>query len=121
GILAVLDVGAVPPDAIDREVFLSSLANASEVLAFSACREATITVVVPEGQRSATARFSLADPRYLQLVKLPMKGSITAHSECGYSVVPEDVQVASSVDIAQAALDELTKLKEAYDKGKANA
>lgn len=119
GINAKLVVGPVPPDAMDREQFIEALSSARSVLAFSACREAELTVTIRDVKQ--IVRFSLADPRYVELVALPLKGSITSHSECGYSVVPENTVVSSSLDIAQSALDELIKLKAAYDKGSEDA
>ncbi len=111
---ADLTVSEVPPDAIEVATVLGDLSAGGGVFFASACRQASLRVAIP-GQDDLVSNFSLADPRYVQIVALPIKGQIVAHSECGYSVVPEEVTLQSDLKVADSFFDELLKFKKAYD------
>jgi hypothetical protein len=107
-----MEVGAVPNDA--REVAKLDVDKLKRVFIYSACRPATLTVT--SNLQTRDIRVSVADSRYVQTVAFPLKGKIQSHSECGISVLPEKATVTSEVDLAQAALDELVKLRDAINK-----
>jgi hypothetical protein len=111
---ATLIVSPTPPDAIDVGAAVEKLNSAGGVFFSSACRQATLRVSIP-GNDDLVSNFSLADPRYVQVVALPAKGVITAHSECGYSVVPEEVKLQSNLTVADSFFTELLKFKKAYE------
>ncbi|NWB25553.1 hypothetical protein [Pseudomonas gingeri] len=114
GFSARLSVDKVPPDAIKVEELdsVKLLRDARGVFFSSACRQASLRVSnYPGTAADVILNFSLADPRYVQMVALPTKGTISAHSECGYSVVAEDVVLQSDVDVAESTVSEYIKLK----------
>ncbi|MCP2226537.1 hypothetical protein OKW12_001945 [Pseudomonas silensiensis] len=117
GATALLEVGPVPPDAIDIRTVVSEqfLSKANRVLFSSACRQATLTIKdINSSDDNLVKHFSLADPRYVQLIGLPAKGQITAHTECGYSVVPENVVLQSNVDVAESFFSNFFKYRAAF-------
>lgn len=112
GINATLDVGEVPPDAIEVTELGAFLDSPQGVLFASACRQAKLEIEINNSRSNLVSNFSLADPRFVQVIRLPYKGTITAHSECGYSVVSEEVELVSDLDVADSVLSELKKLNE---------
>jgi hypothetical protein len=117
GANATLEVGAVPPDAIDVNtvVTASFLDRANKVFFSSACRQATLTVRdIKSSDATLVKHFSLADPRFVQIIALPTKGQITAHTECGYSVLPENVVLESNTDVAETFFSNFFKYREAF-------
>lgn len=112
---ATLLVSDVPPDAMDVNAVVGDLSKAGGVFIVASCRQATLRVVPAGSDDDLVTHFSLADPRYVQLIGLPAKGQIVAHSECGYSVVPENVELQSDLDVADSFFEELFKFKKAYD------
>lgn len=82
-----VEIGAVPPDALKwSEIPFEQ--NTSMFL-YSACRTATITVAGgPKGKKSAKV-VKISDPNFVQMVRLPFKGVISMHPQCGVSVVTE--------------------------------
>jgi hypothetical protein len=87
----LITLGPIPPDAIEASKLKFPLA--SERFLYSACRTADVNVTVQSDGSKKTQSFSsrvkVADPNYIQQVAFPPKGKITAHSECGVSVVSE--------------------------------
>lgn len=101
-----LTVLPVPYDALPiREL---NVQDFSRMFIYSACRQATLRVTADDNV--SIMQFAVADPRYVQMVAFPRKGKITAHSECGVSVAPENVELTSDIDVLTAALEELKKL-----------
>jgi hypothetical protein len=60
----------------------------------------------------------VADPRFVQRVQFPTKGSITAHSECGVSVASEAASGDSGAAIVAALSTEAKAIKDALDSSK---
>lgn len=117
GVNASISVAEVPPDAIDIKKISAPgfLLEASGVFFASACRQATIRISGIENSESDLVQhFALADPNYVQAIGLPNSGTITAHSECGYSVVPQNVELKSDTDVANKFFEELFKFRKAY-------
>jgi hypothetical protein len=117
GVSASISVAEVPPDAIDIKHVSAPgfLLEASGVFFASACRQATIRISGIENSESDLVQhFSLADPNYVQAIALPNSGTITAHSECGYSVVPQNVELKPDTDVADKFFEELFKFRKAY-------
>ncbi len=81
-------VGPLPPEAIKVEAYPWGVETSNYY--YSACRNADVTVTYPDG-RSTSKSLRVADPRYVQYVQYPYKGSITMHSQCGVSVKTESV------------------------------
>lgn len=119
GATVLLKVSPVPPDAMSIENFSEELGSAGAILATSSCRRATVRVSIGSGNEKEgkgnddlVSNFSLADPRYVQLVGLPVKGTITMHSECGYSVLPEGTHLVPDPELINSILDELVQLRQ---------
>lgn len=108
---ATLSVGDVPPDAMDLAQALTKIGDARGVLLSSACRQSSVQIRTGEDTQD-TFHFSLADPRYVQVIPLPSKGTITFHSQCGFNVTSEKVEVQSNAAVADAILQDVKKLLE---------
>jgi hypothetical protein len=108
-------VDEVPPDAVPVESVLRSPELVNGSLIVSACRQARMRVVLLGPQDMVTS-FSMADPRFVQLVAMPKKGTITAHSECGYSVVSDKVEEVTDLQVADSFLTELKKFLDSTKK-----
>jgi hypothetical protein len=69
---------------------------------YSACRSAEVTVQQGPGQVVRKV-VRVSDPRWVQFVQFPPKGTITSHSECGVSVQTE----RAATDNGAAVIDAL--------------
>jgi hypothetical protein len=107
-----LTIEAVPNDAI--EVSKLEIKDLSRVFVYSACRPAVLKVTADKVV--TLMNITVADARYAQTVSFPLKGKIQTHTQCGVSVIPEKATVTSDIDVAQTALEEVLKLREAINK-----
>jgi hypothetical protein len=117
-----MTLGPLPPDAIPVDKFPS---GSSSAFLYAACRDATIEFpyeTVIDGKKVSVKHkttLKIADPRYFELVALPVKGKITTHSECGVSVTTDkDTGVSSGADIANALATQGKAIKDAIDAAK---
>ncbi len=102
----------LPPDALKAEDW--ELNKPTHNFYYSACRDATIDVTQgPNHRVSKTVR--VADPRYLQFVQFPPKGSIALHSECGVSVQTDKAAPDSGAAIVEALETQAKAIKDALD------
>lgn len=116
--VAVLSVDAPPSSALrldDRnakEVF----ATAKNVFLFPACRNATVqyrsTLSKPGAKPGDkpqlvvhTMHFRFSDPRYVQAIALPVKGSLSVKPQCGMTLVSDAGDAGTSAAIAKAMAD----------------
>ena len=112
--VAVLSVDAPPSSALrldDRnakEVF----AAAKNVFLFPACRNATLqyrsTLSKPGAKPQLvvhTMHFRFSDPRYVQSIALPVKGSLSVKPQCGMTLVSDAGDAGTSAEIAKAMAD----------------
>ena len=118
GINAWLTVAPVPPDALSADSASKDLNGATGIFVTAACRQATFRLSDPAAEDDMVVNFSMADPRFVQVIGLPTKGQIVAHSECGYSVTREDVELQSDLDVANTFFEELQKYMDAKKKAK---
>lgn len=118
GINAWLTVAPVPPDALSADSAEKDLNGATGTFITAACRQATFRLSDPAAEDDMVVNFSVADPRFVQVIGLPTKGQIVAHSECGYSVMREDVELQSDLDVANTFFEELQKYMDANKKAK---
>ncbi|MFV3404784.1 hypothetical protein ACNFIC_12575 [Pseudomonas sp. NY15463] len=119
GVQATISVAPVPPDAVDVKHLNDPgfLQSAKGVFFASACRQATIRVSkIENSDVDFVQHFSLADPNFVQIIALPANGSITAHAECGYSVVAQDVELQEDTDVANTFFVEYYKIQDALHK-----
>jgi len=90
----------------------------SRLFVYSACRPSVLRM---DGDEVTQTKISISDSRYVQAVAYPLKGKIQTHTECGISVLPEQASVTPDIDVAQAALDEVFKLRDELKKKKKSA
>ncbi len=94
GIAGDVFIEPVARDAIETTKFLANDKTKSDVLIYSACRKAT--VVLKEGDETLRWAVVVADPNYVQTLKLPEKGKMTAHPGCGFDSSSDPSSVASA-------------------------
>jgi hypothetical protein len=112
-------LGKLPPDAIKLSEM--PVGTDSNFLYYSACRDATISVVqsdVSIQRQQKTVRVS--DPLYVQMLQFPPKGSITLHSECGASVQTEKSTGDNMSGVIGALAAQGKAIKDAIDAAKKN-
>ncbi|VVO63665.1 hypothetical protein PS925_01362 [Pseudomonas fluorescens] len=106
--------GPVKDDAIDNLVF-AKRANekAQETIFHSACRN--VTVLFNDGPL-AGEQFSatVADPRYIQTIRFPEKGSVNFHSACGANTTSLSSGTSSTLDIVNAVIAQSKSVREAW-------
>lgn len=85
---------------------------------YSACRDATISGNVEVDGKSipVKAAFRVSDPRYVQFVQFPAKGSIKHHTQCGVSVVTEATAVDNGAAVIKASTEQIKAISEALKK-----
>jgi hypothetical protein len=114
-----IDFGVLPTDA--RPIEQMPLNERTSLFLYAACRSATVKVRLP-GDVKYQKTVKVADPRYFQSVRFPLKGKVIAHSECGVSVASEAATgIKSGADIADAVVTQaiaIHKALEAKDGGK---
>ena len=83
----------------------------------AACRTVDVTYALG-GADAAKKKWSgkVADPRWLEFVAFPNKGSIKANTQCGYSATAEKDTVASPDALAAEAVKQAVAIKAALDK-----
>ena len=109
-----VDLAPVAPDAMERERI--PLNTDTSYYYYSACRDATVHLL--NARTDGPKVLRVADPRFVQRVQFPTKGSITAHSECGVSVTSEATSGDSGAAIVAALSTEAKAIKDALDSSK---
>lgn len=71
----------------------------------------------PLGQQQFSA--TIADPRYVQTVKYPKKGSIDFHTSCGANTTSNPSGASSSIDLVNAVIAQTKTVREAWKTHKA--
>ena len=114
-----IQFGPLPSDAVARAPFLEHIKQGpQEVMFYSACRPATITFTTEplKGQQFTT---TVADPNFIQTVKLPAKGKVDMHSACGVNTTSEASGASSTTDIVGALIGQVKNVREAWKTKKA--
>lgn len=109
-----VDYDPLPQDAIEFDKFPWDSPTSNYF--YSACRNAKITIKYPDN-RTLVKSVRVADPRYVQFVQYPFKGSITMHSQCGVSVKTEaGPNVFSGLEALGEALKQIEAIRAAEKK-----
>jgi hypothetical protein len=113
-----VQLGPLPPDVIEVSKIPQGVGTHSYY--YSACRDAVVTFNIDNATANRTQTVRVADPRYVQAVRFPPKGSITSHSQCGVSVVTEPTTAASASasDVVAALATQGKAIKDAIDASK---
>jgi hypothetical protein len=122
---ANIEIGAIPVDAFPR----ASMPETSNSFVYSACRPAQITVWLDDGNVDAEgkaimklktdASLVVADPRWLETLKYPDKGKVTAGTICGADSTSEDASLPTAMDYVNGLIGGAKTIKEAIEKAKA--
>lgn len=97
-IQGVLAVEAVPTDAVKTQTFVDNyFSKKSDVLIYSACRKGTVTLTVAGEPK--TWSVVVADPSYVQTIKIPEKGKLSSHAGCGMDSSSDPSSVASGAEV----------------------
>ena len=110
--------GPIKDDAIDNLVFANKAhEHAQETIFHSACR--SVTVLFDDGPL-AGQQFSatVADPRYVETVKLPKKGSVVFHTACGANTASSPSGTSSTLDVVNAVIAQSKTVREAWKTSK---
>jgi len=98
-------VSNIPPDAeAYADVFGRGRFESRDYF-YAACREVNIDAKIKDssGDHHITFSGKIADANYVQRVQLPVKGKITAHSQCGVSVSSDtDTGVSTNSAVVNA-------------------
>lgn len=114
--------GAVPASALPTATFIAQLGTRHvHGLYYAACRGLEIRAVGegPTNGYPQQAIFSwkgkIADPRWVEFVRFPRKGSIRMHSQCGVSISSEADPTQSTAALITTALTQAAAVKAAIE------
>ena len=115
--------GSVPASAITMDAFIGQLgARRVHGLYYAACRSLEIRYsridVAPDTSFTQTDyhwKGKIADPRWIEFVRFPRKGSIRMHSQCGASITSEADPTQSNAALIAAAIAQAASVKQAAD------
>ncbi|MEX6780372.1 hypothetical protein [Pseudomonas aeruginosa] len=110
--------GPIKPDALNTSTYAAAAdTTAQETIIHSACRSITVTFSDgPLGGQQFSA--TIADPRFVQTVKYPEKGSIEFHTACGANTTSSASGASSSLDILNALIAQSKTVREAWKTAK---
>lgn len=112
-------IGAVPKDAYSTEDYVAAFDKGvkSNVLFYSACRDATITFT--NGTfKDKSFSMKVSDPKFIQTIAMPTKGAISFHSSCGVNVSSEKSGTATTMEVLNALMNQAKTLLESTKKKK---
>ena len=101
----------LPTDALPRESIKQS--GDTSRFYYAACRDAEVRVEQRSGPLTGTVR--VADPRFVQFVQFPAKGSVSMHSACGVSVKTDKPAGDNTAAIVDALATQGKAIKDAID------
>ena len=126
-----IDFGGTSTDAVKADEFFKKYSEKkTDVMIYSACRDATLWVSKKIGGSCAitgkkfestndfVAKLKVADPTYLQTTKFPEKGKVDMHSSCGANVSSEKTESTDIFSLISEILKQAKSIKEAQDKAK---
>jgi len=111
----------IPSEAPLGSVLLKSistplgLSQMRHVLLTSACQK--VTIEIKSGKfKGKVLEAKFADPRYVQTIPLPQKGTVSLHSSCGANVVASTTADSLDVEVVAAAVAQAKSLAETWKK-----
>lgn len=126
----VMDVGAVPKDAITVAQLKEKIFNKrTDVFFYSACRTAKVLVTPPAAKAGVAVAVPgplvfttlISDPNYVQLIKLPEAGVYTAQPTCGADITSTPSGTDSTLTILNKFIAQVKALSDAYKTEKGTA
>jgi hypothetical protein len=114
------DFGPIKDDALDNITFADKASQEAQKTIFhSACRNVTVKFSNgPLGGQQFSA--TVADPRYIQTIKYPEKGSVTFHTACGANTTSVASGASSTLDILNAVVAQSKSVREAWKTSKSS-
>jgi hypothetical protein len=116
--VADITISKVPADAFAFATIDFNSGYKSKAFLYSACRNITVTLKVASDRSTVAAQSStvIADPKWLEAVKLPDKGKITVGAACGADADSQDAQNPTALDFASALVGQASAVKTALEK-----
>jgi hypothetical protein len=109
---ADITVSKVPIDAIPASTMDSPMSTGNFL--YSACRQLTITLKPTNaGSDPVAATVAIADPSYLQTLRIPEKGTITVAPSCGANSVAQDPGLPTALDYLNTLATQAKAVKQA--------
>ncbi|MGY2274056.1 MULTISPECIES: hypothetical protein [Pseudomonas] len=114
-----LAVEKVPNDAIETQTFIDNyFSKGSDVLIYSACRKGTVELMVAGELK--TWSVVVADPSYVQTIKIPEKGKLSSHAGCGVDSSSDPSSVASGAEVVNKLVAQTKAIIDAKEKAGTN-
>lgn len=85
------------------------------VLPYAACRDAVLEIVSTGSNKQVALMESpirIADPRFVETIQMPAQGTLTMHTECGFSMGNIEVTPRNDADTVAALLEQINTLKD---------
>jgi hypothetical protein len=114
--VADLSIGRRPDDALPASVMDRPFYSSS--FFYSACRQMTIVLkpTTANGHVAISASVSVADPLYLETLRIPAKGSITVAPSCGANSKAQDPNLPTAIDYVNALATQAKAVKQSFEK-----
>ncbi|CAI8918624.1 putative Lipoprotein [Pseudomonas sp. IT-P100] len=122
GIGFTITFGKIPDDAIPISEYVQHLGKAEqETFFFSACRTARINFTTGP-QELADMQYSVrvADPNFIQTLKLPVDGSFSMHTTCGADVTGKPSSSPNTWEAVNKIMAQVKAVKDAWKTAKDN-
>jgi len=109
---ADITITKVPDDAIPATVMDQTFYSSN--FFYSACRNLTIILKPSTGENRlpVSATVAVADPMYVETLRLPAKGSITVAPSCGANSVAQDANLPTALDYLNALATQAKAVKQ---------
>lgn len=89
------------------------------VLPYAACRDAVLEIVSRGPKEQVVSMeypIRIADPRFVETIQMPAQGTLTMHTECGFSMGNIGVMPRNDADTVAALLEQINVLKDQLNK-----
>lgn len=95
-----LELGPLPQDAYPLSP--NDFPLSTDDYLYAACRTLTVYYRISSAGAVVSQSVKIADPNFLERVKMPSSGKVTMGSECGESLAPEKSSVQTGPDLINA-------------------
>lgn len=112
---ADISISKVPEDALPASIMQSMFYSTN--FFYSACRQLTITLKPRKGldRTAVSSAVAVADPLYLETLRLPAKGNITVAPSCGANSVSQDPGLPTAIDYLNALASQAKAVKQSLE------
>lgn len=107
------------PTAVPRNDFFDKFKKDSTTsFPVVSCRDAVLHLKTTDGSTNKASHITIADPKFLETVKIPAKGSIDSMDICGANVTLGSSNSSDWMQIAGQVFTEANNIKKAYSDAK---